>query len=156
MIGRLTSDDSPYRFSVIPTDILGQIYERFLGRELHIRDHHAVVEEKPEYRRSGGVYYTPSYVVDYIVDLTLKPLLAGKSVAQAKLLKVVDPSCGSGSFLIAAYQYLLDWHQLKYAQYKRPVDRARFLMTGLDGRVRLRLEERKRILLPGQHLRRGH
>ncbi len=147
IIDRLTSDESPYRFSVLPTDILGQIYERFLGREIHVRDHHAVIEQKPEFRKSGGVYYTPGYVVDYIVDLTLKPLLAGKSIAQAKTLRVVDPACGSGSFLIAAYQYLLDWHLERYSQYKRASDRNRFLMTGFDGRTRLRLEERKRILL---------
>lgn len=133
MIDRLTSDSSPYRLAVVPTDILGQIYERFLGREIHVVDQHAVVEEKPEHRKSGGVYYTPSYVVDYIVELTLRPLLAGKSVVQAKSLKIVDPACGSGSFLISAYQFLLDWHQEKYSQYKRPADRARFLMTGVDG-----------------------
>ena len=86
---------------------------------------------------------------------TLKPLLASKSVAQARLLKVVDPSCGSGSFLIAAYQYLLDWHQQKYAQYKRPVDRARFLMTGIDG-PRTSASGGAEANPPGQHLRRGH
>ena len=147
IVDRLTSDRSPYRFEIMPAEILGQIYERFLGREIHVVDHHAVVEEKPEYRKSRGVYYTPSYVVDYIVDHTLKPLLAGKSVNQARSIKVVDPSCGSGSFLINAYQYLLDWHLDKYKQFKRIADRARYLMTGIDGLPRLRLEERKRILL---------
>lgn len=147
MIDRLTSDDSPYRFSVLPTDILGQIYERFLGREIQIHHGQAVIEDKPEYRKSGGVYYTPSYVVDYIVDHTLGPLLAGKSTEKAKSVRIVDPACGSGSFLISAYQYLLDWYLHKYSQYKRPADRNRFLMTGADGRVRLKLDERKRILL---------
>jgi hypothetical protein len=147
MVDRLTADDSPYRFSVIPTDILGQIYERFLGREIRISENEIVIEEKPEFRKSGGVYYTPGYVVEYIVAETLGPILAGKSVNQANSIRVVDPSCGSGSFLIAAYQYLLDWYQQKYSQYKRPADRVRYLMTGADGRLRLRLEERKRILL---------
>lgn len=147
IVDRLTSDRSPYRFEIMPAEILGQIYERFLGREIHVVNSHAVVEEKPEYRKSRGVYYTPSYVVDYIVDQTLKPLFTGKSVNQARSVKIVDASCGSGSFLISAYQYLLDWHLDKYKQFKRPADRARYLMTGVDGLPRLRLEERKRILL---------
>ena len=64
--------DSPYEFSVLPADILGQVYEQFLGQG-HSLDggHHAVIEEKPEVRKAGGVYYTPTYVVDYIVKQTV-------------------------------------------------------------------------------------
>jgi hypothetical protein len=147
MIDRLTSPESPYRFSVLPTDILGQVYERFLGHEIHQRGNSVVIELKPEVRKSGGVYYTPQYIVDYIIDKSLGPLVAGKSLAQVKSLRVVDPSCGSGTFLLSAYQFLLDWHQERYAQYKRESDRYRYLMVGADGRLRLKLSERKRILI---------
>ncbi|GAJ16796.1 unnamed protein product, partial [marine sediment metagenome] len=54
--------DSPYEFSVLPADILGQVYEQFLGKVIHLTPaHHAVVEDKPEVRKAGGVYYTPTY-----------------------------------------------------------------------------------------------
>ncbi|MBL7178277.1 MAG: restriction endonuclease subunit M, partial [Desulfobacteraceae bacterium] len=60
--------DSPYEFSVLPANILGQVYEQFLGKVIRLTPaHHAVVEDKPEVRKAGGVYYTPTYIVDYIV-----------------------------------------------------------------------------------------
>jgi len=68
------------------------------------------VEDKPEVRKAGGVYYTPSYIVEYIVKNTVGRLLEGRSAAEAADIRILDPACGSGSFLIGAYQYLLDWH----------------------------------------------
>ncbi|MDR3311898.1 MAG: hypothetical protein LBS64_02045, partial [Spirochaetaceae bacterium] len=62
---------APYEFSVMSADILGSIYERFLGRVVRLSGtHRAKVEEKPEVRKAGGVYYTPQYIVDYIVKNT--------------------------------------------------------------------------------------
>ena len=102
---------SPYVFRHIPADILGQVYERFLGKVIRLTaGHQAKVEEKPEVRKAGGVYYTPTYIVDYIVKNTVGKLLEGKTPAEAAELKIVDPACGSGSFLLGAFQYLLDWH----------------------------------------------
>ncbi|HLP03763.1 MAG TPA: N-6 DNA methylase [Opitutaceae bacterium] len=102
---------SPYVFSVIPADILGSVYERFLGKVIHLTEgHRARIEEKPEVRKAGGVYYTPTYIVDYIVRQTVGTLVAGKTPKQIEKLRVLDPACGSGSFLIGAYQFLLDWH----------------------------------------------
>jgi hypothetical protein len=101
----------PYVFSVIPADILGQVYERFLGKVIRLTaGHQAKVEEKPEVRKAGGVYYTPTYIVEYIVKNTVGKLLEGKTPKDAAELKIVDPACGSGSFLLGAYQCLLDWH----------------------------------------------
>ncbi|MCL4275534.1 MAG: Eco57I restriction-modification methylase domain-containing protein [Anaerolineales bacterium] len=102
---------SPYVFSQIPADILGQIYEQFLGRVIRLTaGGSAKVEEKPEVRKAGGVFYTPTFIVDYIVGNTLGKLLEGKTPEQAAKLRIVDPACGSGTFLLGAYQYLLDWH----------------------------------------------
>jgi len=123
IIKHLYYPDSPYEFSVLPADILGQVYEQFLGKTIRLTDgHQAKIEEKPEVRKAGGVYYTPTYIVDYIVENTLGRLLNGDdpdapqpiAVSQAAKLKVCDPACGSGSFLIVAYQYLLDWHRDQY------------------------------------------
>ncbi len=105
--------DSPYEFSVLPVEILGQVYEQFLGKVIRLTAaHQAKVEEKPEVKKAGGVYYTPSYIVDYIVEHTLGKLLdepgasatgagPGLSPQQAAKLTILDPACGSGSFLLA-------------------------------------------------------
>ncbi len=112
---------SPYAFKYIPADILGQVYERFLGKVIRLTaGHQARVEEKPEVRKAGGVYYTPTYIVEYIVRNTLGELLKERdpeSLERAPL-RVLDPACGSGSFLLGAYQHLLDWHLSWYAQHE--------------------------------------
>ena len=102
---------SPYEFSVLSVEILGSAYEQFLGKQIRLSDRHkAVIEEKPEVRKAGGVYYTPQYIVDYIVEQTVGKLIGGKTPEAVAKLKIADPACGSGSFLIGAYQRLLTWH----------------------------------------------
>jgi hypothetical protein len=109
--------DCPYEFSVLAADILGQVYEQFLGKVIRLTPSgRAKVEEKPEVKKAGGVYYTPTYIVDYIVEHTVGKLLKGKTPRQVwgsgrtAPLRVLDPACGSGTFLLQAYQYLLDWY----------------------------------------------
>ncbi|HEU68287.1 MAG TPA: restriction endonuclease subunit M [Candidatus Acetothermia bacterium] len=164
ILRRLYYPESPYEFSVLPADILGQVYEQFLGKVIRLTaGHRAVVEEKPEVRKAGGVYYTPTYIVDYIVEHTVGVLLEGKTPQEvggftkawkrsAKLrpLRVLDPACGSGSFLLGAYQYLLDWYRKKYVEdgpEKHARGRNPRLYRGPGGEWRLTTAERKRILL---------
>ncbi|MDQ7780332.1 MAG: TaqI-like C-terminal specificity domain-containing protein, partial [Planctomycetota bacterium] len=117
MIRNLYYPDCPYEFSVLPADILGQVYEQFLGKVIRLTDaHQARVEDKPEVKKAGGVYYTPTYIVDYIVKNTVGKLVAGKTPRQVAKFKILDPACGSGSFLIGAYQCLLDWHRDWYVK----------------------------------------
>jgi type I restriction-modification system DNA methylase subunit len=137
---------SPYQFSVMPVEILGQVYEQFLGKVISITPRHsAVIEEKPEVRKAGGVYYTPAYIVDHIVEHTVGKLVEGKTPRQVSRLKVVDLSCGSGSFLIGAYDYLLDWHRQWYVE-DGPEQHRNVLYAGPGGEWRLVNEEKKRIL----------
>lgn len=145
---------SPYVFKEIPAEILGSVYERFLGKVIRLTpSHQAKIEEKPEVRKSGGVYYTPTYIVDYIVKNTVGKLLEGKSPKEAASLKIVDPACGSGSFLLGAYQYLLDWHRdwyeqhdpLKWSKGSNPA-----IYQSLNG-LQLTTSEKKRILLNNIH-----
>ena len=50
---------------MLPADILGHVYEQFLGKVIRLTaGHRAVVEEKPEVRKAGGVFYTPTFIVD--------------------------------------------------------------------------------------------
>ncbi|MBN2043760.1 MAG: N-6 DNA methylase [Anaerolineales bacterium] len=147
ILSHLYYPDSPYEFSVLPADILGQVYEQFLGKVIRLTEgHRAKVEEKPEVKKAGGVYYTPTYIVDYIVENTVGKLLADKTPRQASRLRILDPACGSGSFLIGAYQYLLDWHLEQYQNSDVKADKGRMVQVGEDD-WRLTIEERKRILL---------
>jgi len=147
ILKRLYYPDSPYEFSVLPADILGQVYEQFLGKVIRLTaGHRAVVEDKPEVKKAGGVYYTPTYIVDYIVEHTVGRLLDGLTPKQAASLRILDPACGSGSFLIGAYQYLLDWHRDWYVAHG-PEKHQKQLYKGAGGEWRLTTAEKKRILL---------
>jgi hypothetical protein len=208
IISKLYYPDCPYEFSVLPADILGQVYEQFLGKVIRLTEgHQAKVEDKPEVKKAGGVYYTPTYIVDYIVKNTVGKLLQGNVIArsgaegaatkqsdiikakdvdaegqiaasrpsfdsaqdvgtrndtaglksakplnpkEAAKLRILDPACGSGSFLIGAYQYLLDWHRDWYLQNdpaKYTSGKNAALFKGPGGDWRITTSERKRILL---------
>ena len=176
-IGDLSDDESPYLFSEIPVEILGSVYERFLGKVVRPHGRGIVVEEKPEVRKAGGVYYTPRYIVDYIVEQTagklldeiagtlsasvavpphpsplppgegtsttasrasaasgsgpartaILPLPAGEGRGEGErpitavtlkdfekrtaALRLLDPACGSGSFLIRAFERVCEHWQ---------------------------------------------
>lgn len=147
IIKNLYYPDSPYEFSVLPVEILGQVYEQFLGKVINLgSNRRVVVEDKPEVRKAGGVYYTPTYIVDYIVKHTVGTLLEGKTPTQATELRFLDPACGSGSFLIGAYQYLLDWHRDWYVAHGSQAQQ-KLLYQGVAGEWRLITSERKRILI---------
>ena len=144
IIKELYYPNCEYEFSVMPADILGSVYEQFLGKTIRLtKAHYAKVEEKPEVRKAGGVYYTPKYIVDYIVENTVGKLIEGKTPKQVDQIKICDPACGSGSFLIGAYQYLLDWH-MKYYTDNPPKKKKESPLTP-DGN--LTTAEKKRILL---------
>ncbi len=179
--------ESPYEFSVLPAEILGHVYEQFLGKVIRLTaGHQARVEDKPEVKKAGGVYYTPTYIVDYIVKHTvgrlLPSLLMGEPLSlpspsmgegqgggeqpsstphpnpppqggrgsmtpkQASKLRIIDPACGSGSFLLGAYQYLLDWHLDWYLNNELELH-GKELYQGAGGIWRLTTAEKKRILL---------
>jgi type I restriction-modification system DNA methylase subunit/predicted type IV restriction endonuclease len=178
IIKNLYYPDSPYEFAVLSADILGQVYEQFLGKVIRLTaGHQAKVEDKPEVKKAGGVYYTPTYIVDYIVKNTVGKIVgADRAVApdnvgadprvcpqkgehtgsplqnpkQVSKIRILDPACGSGSFLIGAYQYLLDWHRdwyvnddpPKWAKGKTPA-----FYQAPGGEWRLTIPKRKEILL---------
>lgn len=147
MIGGLYYPESPYEFSALPADILGQVYEQFLGKVIRLTDgHQAKVEDKPEVKKAGGVFYTPTYIVEYIVKNTIGKICDGKTPKQISKIRILDPACGSGSFLIGAYQYLLDWHRDWFVR-DDPKNHQKELYQGPGGDWRLTTDTRKRILL---------
>ncbi len=113
IISELYYPKSPYDFSVIGVELLGIIYEKYLGKTIHMTEKRIKVEEKPEVRKAGGVFYTPKYIVESIVGNTVGKLIVGKSPIEISKLRILDPACGSGSFLIGALECLFQ-HHLKY------------------------------------------
>ena len=89
-----------YDFSAIPVNVLGSIYEQYLG---YIQEKGVVNGTK---RKKQGIYYTPEFIVDYIIQNTLGIALKEKSLREIENIKVLDPACGSGSFLIKAFDLL--------------------------------------------------
>ncbi|MBN8545901.1 MAG: N-6 DNA methylase [Ignavibacteria bacterium] len=145
IINQLYYPESPYEFSVLAVEILGSAYEQFLGKQIKIsKSHKAVIEEKPEVRKAGGVYYTPQYIVNYIVENTVGKLLEDKTPEEVSKIKIVDPACGSGSFLLGAYQHLLDWHKSYYTKYSKPSRGGKDNPLTPEGN--LTTSEKKRIL----------
>jgi adenine-specific DNA-methyltransferase len=90
----LADPSSPYDFDKIPISILGSIYERFLGKVVHATDKRVKVEEKPEVRKAGGVYYTPQYIVRYIVKETVGKLLYATPTVSTKNVEPTPPYQG--------------------------------------------------------------
>jgi len=144
---------SPYDFRLLPVEILGTVYERFLGKVIRLTaGHQAKIEDKPEVRKAGGVHYTPAFVVKYIVKHTVGRQIEGRtpaSLAGGKNkppFRILDISCGSGSFLLGAYQYLLDYYLLWYTEHKPEAYKKAVYKDPRSGEWRLTVDEKKRIL----------
>ena len=139
--------DSPYEFSVLSPEILGNVYEQFLGKVIRLTPSHmAKIEEKPEVKKAGGVYYTPQFIVDYIVKNTVGKLCNGLTPKKVAELKILDPACGSGSFLLGAYTYLLRWHLDYYSILKDKKRLRDKIYKGKDDEWHLTIQEKKEIL----------
>lgn len=115
-----------YDFTTLTQDVLGTAYEQFLAHELDEAGGVIRVRDNPETRKKEGVFYTPGYIVRHIVRRVLEPQIKPHlAEALAKLeegeyeeafeaakrilgVRVVDPACGSGSFLLGAFEYLTE------------------------------------------------
>lgn len=134
-----------YDFDIIPLDILGRTYEQYLGWHLVRNKGVLKLEEKPEVKHSGGVYYTPKYIVDYIVEQTIGKKLAEAEGNLRKInnIRVLDPACGSGTFLITAYDFLLK----KYKEIAIKGKRKEWLRSSADGKTTVLDTELRREIL---------
>jgi adenine-specific DNA-methyltransferase len=98
-----------YNFAVLDADVLGKIYEQYLGNILKQTPKRAKLEESKTHRKEQGIYYTPSYIVDYIVKNTVGEFIRTHSPEEIRKVRILDPACGSGSFLISAYKELQNY-----------------------------------------------
>jgi len=144
-IRNLYYPQSPYQFSEMPIEVIGNSYEQYLGSVLRTTPARQVkLEEKPEVRKAGGVYYTPKYIVDYIVEQTVGKLVEGKTPAQVSKLRILDPACGSGSFLIGAFERLQKYYIDYYTA--NPKKNKGYLRPDYEGNLKLDILVKKKIL----------
>jgi adenine-specific DNA-methyltransferase len=141
----LSGSESPYNFAEIPIAILGSIYERFLGKVVSVSEKRAKVIEKPEVRKAGGVYYTPEYIVRYIVAETVGKLIEGKTPDEISNMAFADIACGSGSFLIEVYDCLIKYHERYYLQHPDKIKKGDTEIR--NGELKLSLKKRREILI---------
>ena len=130
-----TKDGESYDFSIIDADVLGTIYEQYLGNILRKTEKRAKLTENHAHRKEQGIYYTPPKIVSYIVRNTLGALLSEKKVDVEKV-RILDPSCGSGSFLIKAFDFLNYHYQTIGKDYEQTqLD----LKTGIPFKIKSRI-----------------
>lgn len=141
----LSDDYSKYAFNLIPIHILGSIYERFLGNVVVIKGKKVSIEPKPEVRKAGGVYYTPEYIVRYIVASTIGKLIEGKRPEDIAQMRFADISCGSGSFLIEVYDLLIRYHTRYYGENPKRAKKGAIVVK--DGIPHLSIDIKRDILL---------
>lgn len=143
------------RHSVPPvalsSHLLGQVYEQSLGWAILQQPQGQMgLVASVVNKKSGGIYYTPQPIVHYVIEQTIDVSLqhshrdvSTEYLYQADTLRIVDPACGGGAFLVAAYQRLLDWH---LRSYKTSENHFAKLERGADGQWKLTFAERSRIL----------
>jgi hypothetical protein len=144
VIAALYPPASPYAFSTVPSDILGSVYERFLSKVLTVAGGTVTLAVKPELRKQGGVFYTPPHIVRYMVRTTVARWVDAHRADDLRRLRVCDPACGSGAFLVVAYEAVCDEHVRRYL--RRKDTRERFLRQQSNATFTLIGAEKKRIL----------
>ncbi|ACY17191.1 Eco57I restriction-modification methylase domain-containing protein [Haliangium ochraceum] len=147
---RLYAPTHARRLAAMPPEDLGRLYEHALDRKLSLSGNgRLALETSPATHRSSGMYYTPPDVVDALIHSSVAPLFAGQPLKQAAKVKILDPACGSGSFLVGVYRYLLGWYRNAYLRAGGDALKAHLTRSGV-GTWTLVAPERIRILT--QHL----
>ena len=140
IIRQLYFPESPYSFSVFSSDILGHIYEIFIAEKLAIVDGELHIVKKPE-NEDRDVVTTPTYIIREILRQTILPLCKEKSAKEILGMKFADIACGSGAFLLEAYQLLNDILIDYYIQH----DTSKLVQNG-ENSYRLKYAEKKQLL----------
>lgn len=141
IIKQLYFPASSYSFAVFSSDILGHIYEIFLGEQLKIENSHVVLKKKPEIE-DRDVVTTPTFIVRDILGETVKQYCVGKTADEILNSKFADIACGSGAFLLETYQLLQDI----LVDYFIEHNQAQLIQTGINN-YKLKFETKKQILL---------
>lgn len=140
IISDLYYPNSSYSFSVLSSEILGNIYEIMLQDKLYIRHGNIILDRKLE-NVDRDVVTTPNYIIREIINRTIKPYIEN-SKRNIFDIKIADIACGSGAFLLESFQYLNDY----LIDYYKEHDASKLLHTGL-GTYKLKFNIKKNLLL---------
>jgi type I restriction-modification system DNA methylase subunit len=116
MIKKIIDILGDINFREIDSDIIGRIYEIYLGQVLKVESEirgkkRTKYKADNKERKKLGQYYTPKFVVDFIVKNTLGKLIEGKTPVEVSKIRILDPAGGSGSFLINSYDTLAEYFE---------------------------------------------
>ncbi|MBS3111147.1 N-6 DNA methylase [Candidatus Woesearchaeota archaeon] len=129
---RQPKDRPAYDFKSIEADILGKSYENFIGHVQRGKKRFKEEEDRGK-RKSEGIYYTPKFIVDYIVNNTVRPRARGKAFEDILSVKILDPACGSGSFLLRAYDVLLEEAQRSLGREPNYDEKRKLMLSCIHG-----------------------
>ncbi|MFF2287429.1 Eco57I restriction-modification methylase domain-containing protein [Peribacillus butanolivorans] len=135
---------SPYAFDVIDAHILGEIYEHFLAKKLHIKNNELFLENSPEVIESNGVVTTPRVLVKNIIESAIGKKIIELSIEELQKVKICDPACGSGIFLLETYEYLTAVMLKQYSE--NPEEYPEYLRKNYLDEWELTFTEKRRIL----------
>ena len=163
------------RFRAMPADIIGNTYEEYLAKTIVLEDGAITIRDNLETRKAQGSYYTPQYIVTFIVDNTLGRYLYGthdgrpngigipgqvrKTSADIRELRILDSACGSGSFLICAYQVLAEFYRSEVKRLTDEFDQkvkeiaADFASATIDDRIEAQRIEDERDFVRANYRR---
>ena len=102
-----------FDFSIIQIELLSEIYENFLFKT------------DPELKKQTGTYYTPPALVEFILNEQL-PINNGETDYN---LKILDPTCGSGIFLVESFKRLVKRHENSHKQKLTDFNELKKLLT---------------------------
>ncbi|MFC1494757.1 Eco57I restriction-modification methylase domain-containing protein [Thermodesulfobacteriota bacterium] len=127
VLSSVIKDTYDFRFDKLPVDLFGSFYENYLGNI--INEEKEIVKDK-NLIKAKGIYYTAPQIVDLIISLTIKNKISRhfKKGKKPKIpeLTILDPACGSGSFIMRAYDELMKyihdgWEFKKDFEWKKDV-----------------------------------
>ncbi len=110
--------NSPYDFTVISSNILGEIYEVFISETLIVKNNEVILQAKKE-NLNRAIVTTPYAVVKFMVSKSLEKFTNKKSPEEIKKLRIADIACGSGIFLTEVLDYLINYCQDWYEKNKK-------------------------------------
>lgn len=142
IVKKLYRPQSPYEFSIIEANYLGEIYELFLAERLVLEENETVSLTKKAENINRDIVSTPPEIVKYMVNKTVSPLVEGRTPNEILELRIADIACGSGVFLLEVLDYLIDYCTRWYEE-----NEVEYLIPGEDGTGYLPFEDKKNILL---------
>lgn len=117
IIAELYYPISPYDFTIIGSNILGEVYEAYIAQTLMIED--SVIKLRPKKENENkAIVTTPIEVVRFMVDFTIGNKIKGLSPDEIKNMNFLDIACGSGIFLTEVFNYIVEYCENWYIENK--------------------------------------